>query len=319
MRGRLTTTLAITATWLAASALWAREPGHASLAGAPLVTLAFGAVIAAAGAWSDSWRRQRAPREWLDRALEVVTPRLNALLAETRERERLAQGRRNRREELVAAIRHELLTPLNAILGFTQLLESEVDGALSDAQREDVLAMTQAGEHLHELVQEVLEVAERGNERGTVLVQVDLTALVRDVSRWVEGQVAPGVRVSMDASEVWLARVDPRRLRQILLNLGGNAAKFTARGSIVFSLRSSPEHLEIEVSDTGVGIEEAELSRIFVPHEQAVTAGAGPAGWGLGLSIARGLARAQGGDIEASSRKGVGSRFVLRLPASVLQ
>jgi two-component system sensor histidine kinase/response regulator len=220
------------------------------------------------------------------------------------------------REEFVAAVRHELNTPLNAILGFTEVLLQEVDGPLTPQQREDVEAIRSAGAYLQELVEAVL--AEWAPDRNTPMpvMPVDLPVLAREVARLLEGQV-PDDRVALRVEVVGdppKPAADARRIRQVLINLGTNAIRATSRGSVTFEVAPHEEGVRLTVRDTGAGIPPERIPHLFEEFEQVGDAQANRGGSGLGLALTRDLVEWHGGRIEVASEPGAGSAFHVLLP-----
>ncbi|MCA9547742.1 MAG: HAMP domain-containing histidine kinase, partial [Myxococcales bacterium] len=208
---------------------------------------------------------------------------------------------------------HELRTPLNTITGFCHLLAADPD--LQPEQAEDVQAIAEGAAQLLGHVDEILDLGqiEAGQVEPLALEPVDLGGLARRVAaRLGKGARVPvGVQVA-EALPPVLA--DPRRIQQIVENLVGNAVKFTRTGRIdVVVDRYAPPAVSLRVSDTGPGIDAAELDAVFdefyrVQSQRTV------AGTGLGLPIARRLAERHGGRLWAESEPGVGSTFHLELP-----
>lgn len=218
---------------------------------------------------------------------------------------------------------HEIRTPLNAVLGFSQLLLRE--SALSPRQVEFLGIINHAGDHLLALINDILELARI--EAGRIAVEQEsfhLPRLLDEIAAMFRMRAeAKGVefRVEVARDLPRRARTDVRKLRQILVNLLGNAVKFTATGSVTLrvgharSPTGGDELLVVDVMDTGVGIAAEDVPRLFAAFEQTVT-GARAGGTGLGLAISRQQARVLGGDIEIESTLGAGSRFRLRLPVA---
>jgi signal transduction histidine kinase/CheY-like chemotaxis protein len=222
----------------------------------------------------------------------------------------------------ISNISHELRTPLNSILGYAQLLlqDGELDGQRAHAIR----VILRGGEHLLSLIEGTLDIARI--ESGKLALQqgpVDLRALLQEVTQMFELQAAAkGLRFGFDGPEFWptAVRADEKRLRQILINLLGNAVKFTARGEVRLVLRYARQMATFEIIDTGPGITSSELERIFEPFARASSAASsGTPGSGLGLTIARMLAELMGGELGASSEPGRGTTFRLRLFLPELQ
>ncbi|MBZ0118300.1 MAG: HAMP domain-containing histidine kinase, partial [Sandaracinaceae bacterium] len=221
------------------------------------------------------------------------------------------------REEFVAAVRHELNTPLNAILGFSQVLLDEIDGPLTAQQREDVDAICAAGLHLSDLIEAVLaEWAPDRSDTPLPLVAVDLEAVAQEVATMLRGQLAARPIVLEVRAEPDLPRPlgDRRRLRQALLNLGANALRATDAGSIVFELAHEGELVRITVRDTGTGIAAEELPRLFQEFTQVGQEERHPGGSGLGLALTRAMVEWHGGRIEVDTKLGAGSAFSILLP-----
>ncbi len=215
----------------------------------------------------------------------------------------------------LASISHEIRTPMNAILGFTQLLLR--DSSLSAGQRQYLETIGRSSEHLQALIDDVLEMSKI--EAGRVAAQpstFDLRALVDDLTGMFRLRTeAKKLRfeVEVDDGVPDTVVTDERKLRQILINLLGNAIKFTEQGHVLWRVWVDPSdtlasHLFIDVDDSGPGISVVDRERIFNPFEQAA-AGARAGGTGLGLAISRQFARLLGGDITVSSEVGRGSCF----------
>lgn len=224
------------------------------------------------------------------------------------------------REEFVAAVRHELKTPLNAILGFTEVLLEEIDGPLTAQQREDVTAIRQAGLYLSGLVEAVLEEwAPDEQETPLPVMAVDVDQLLREVARLLEGQAtAKNVAVRVESTAgVPSPLADPRRLRQVLINLGTNAVRATSKGSVTLSAAADPEGVRLTVRDTGRGIAPDDLARLFDEYAQAGDAASREGGFGLGLAITRDLVEWHGGRLEVETMIGEGSAFHVILPLEI--
>lgn len=224
------------------------------------------------------------------------------------------------KSEFLMNMSHELRTPLNAVIGFSQLLEIAAAEALTDKLLSYVHQIGESGHHLLSLVETMLDFANVQSSLmsfapETVNVEVALT----EVAQMLE-PMALAAQVSLRlALEDDLVRVvnDPLRLRQMVLNLAGNAVKFSKPGGVV-DLRARALDAErwcVEVEDHGIGISAADMQRLFAPFVQ-FSSGMSKAygGTGLGLALVRQIAQAQGGDVDVSSRLGEGSVFTLTLP-----
>lgn len=219
------------------------------------------------------------------------------------------------RAAFLAAVSHELRSPLNAILGFADILMEEVDGPLAPEAKEEVEQIRGSGQHLLGLINDILEFSalESGQLR-LARSRVDVLALANEVlkeSRGLVGDRPLQVRVE---GESLIARVDARRVRQILGNLVNNAIKFTQQGEVVVRIRRNGTFAHLSVSDTGPGISEADRALIFEEFQQARTERGRRRGTGLGLAITRRLVALHGGTITVQSQLGHGSTFEVNLP-----
>jgi signal transduction histidine kinase len=214
---------------------------------------------------------------------------------------------------------HELRTPLTAVIGYADLLASETSGQLSPKQAEQVGRIRASAWHLVSIIDEILTFArvEAGREQVR-RERLDAVEIARAACELLEPQArARGLELHADIppGPLWI-RSDPGKLRQILLNLLGNAVKFTDEGGVFLTV--SPEGddgLAFSVRDTGPGIPPEHVERIFEPFTQAdQSATRLKGGTGLGLAVSRSLARLLGGDVTVESTLGVGSTFTLRLP-----
>ena len=219
----------------------------------------------------------------------------------------------------LASMSHELRTPLNAIGGYAQLLEMGVRGPINEAQRTDLLKIQRSKNHLDALVSDVLSFAKLSAGKVEFRVtDVSVPAVVNAVIEMITPQVGTK-QLRLETGDIpagLMIKADEDKLRQILVNLLGNAVKFTSQGGTI-AVSASPRSDEtiVQVRDTGMGIAAEDLERIFEPFVQATSGqAAGGHGVGLGLAISRQLARAMGGDLWASSEPGRGSTFTLRLP-----
>jgi PAS domain S-box-containing protein len=222
------------------------------------------------------------------------------------------------KSEFLARMSHELRTPLNAILGYAQLLQR--DAAVGAAQRGQVETIRRSGEHLLTLIDDVLDLARvEAGKLDVSAVDTDLRALVRDVSAMFRERAENAglvFRSELVEPHPRLIRADDRRLRQILINLLGNAVKFTHAGEVrlrVFAERGGGEcwRATFEIADTGVGIAADDLRHIFDPFYQV--AGRNSEGIGLGLAITRRLVEAMGGELTVASELRRGTTFTLTL------
>jgi signal transduction histidine kinase/ActR/RegA family two-component response regulator len=220
------------------------------------------------------------------------------------------------KDEFLSRMSHELRTPLNAILGFAQLLELD---DLDARQRDNVAHIVSGGRHLLDLINEVLEISRI--ETGSVLPviePVDAAATIRDAIELVSPLAAQRsielAAPSDHGRDIWVS-ADHQRLKQILLNLLANAVKYNREGgSVTVRLTESGERARIEVTDTGQGIPQDQLPRLFIPFERLGAESTGVEGTGLGLVLALRLAEAMGGTLGVESQPWIGSTFHVELP-----
>jgi signal transduction histidine kinase len=222
------------------------------------------------------------------------------------------------RSAFLAALSHELRTPLNGILGFADVLLSEVDGPLDAATREDVGVIRTSASHLRSLIDDILELSalESGGLRLT-REAVDVYAIAEEVVR-EQGPIAASkhLQLELEGLRGAIADADPRRLRQVLGNIVGNAVKFTTHGGVrVIVEDHGGGEVVVHTIDTGPGIAPAARAAIFEEYGQTGDAATRRKGTGLGLAIARRLVTMHGGQIELRSAVGQGSRFTFKLPA----
>lgn len=221
--------------------------------------------------------------------------------------------------EFMANVTHELRTPLNGVIGFAELLRDELPGPLNAKQAAFVADILASGQQLLVLVEGILEMsrleaAEAGLEREPVEIGA---ALAERVAAHRQAADARGIAMALElAPDVGRAELDPRSLRRMLDVLLDNAIEFNRQGgTVAVSARRARDALEISVADTGIGIAQADLAKLFKPFVQ-LDAGLARqhGGLGLGLALAQKLAQLHGGSIEVSSEPGQGSRFTLRFP-----
>jgi signal transduction histidine kinase len=220
------------------------------------------------------------------------------------------------RSAFLAALSHELRTPLNAILGFTEVLLAEVDGPLSTEAREDLMVVRTSGEHLRSLIGDILDLsALESGELQLSRHHVDVFGVAVEVVREARltAQEKP-LEVNLDGGSA-TAWADPRRIRQILGNVIGNAIKFTTEGYVNVHVQGRGRFVAVSVSDSGPGIAPEEQAAIFEEYRQAGDVSARRVGTGLGLAITRRLVQMHGGFIEVQSDLGRGSRFTIVLPS----
>ncbi len=248
-------------------------------------------------------------------AIRDITDRkeAEAQLLEARE---LAEAANHAKSDFLSSMSHELRTPLNGVLGYAQILQRDKEATLR--QRENVESIINCGDHLLSLINDVLDLSKI--EAGRMDIDpapCDLEKLIRSLTDIVgerarSKDLAFAVDVSPEVPKGIIT--DGAKLRQVMVNLLGNAVKFTDEGSVTLKVSESTKgELALEVIDTGIGLEAHELEEIFDPFKQ-VEAGKAKGGTGLGLAISRQIAEKLGGTLEVDSEKGKGSCFRVKIP-----
>ena len=225
-----------------------------------------------------------------------------------------AEAANQAKSRYISTISHELRTPLNSILGYAQLMAE--DSELPPQRRQAVQVIKRGGEHLMQLIDGTLDIARI--EAGRLSLEpapMRLDLALAELAEMFQPQAAAkGLAFHYEAQgqlPAWV-RADEQRLRQILINLLGNAIKFSSSGAVALRVRHSREMATLEVQDSGPGLSEAELARIFEPFARGQASSA-TAGAGLGLTIAKMLTELMGGELSAQSTPGQGSCFRVRL------
>lgn len=222
------------------------------------------------------------------------------------------------KSEFLASMSHELRTPLNSIIGFADVLLEGLDGDLNERMEEDVRLIRESGRHLRELIGEILDMSKIEAGRMELRYEhIDLRQLGQDIM----ASAAPlaqekNLDMYLDLDEnLAVIEADRTRLRQILLNIMGNAIKFTEKGSVSLSMHNQAGHVLIAIRDTGIGIKEEDIPIVFEQFRQ-IDGGLNRAvgGTGLGMPITKKLVEIHGGDIWIESTYGQGTTFFFTLP-----
>ncbi|MBK6851019.1 MAG: response regulator [Burkholderiales bacterium] len=234
--------------------------------------------------------------------------------AQLQEAKRAADAANQAKSRYITTISHELRTPLNSILGYAQLLED--DPSIPPHRRGAVSVIRRGGDHLLSLIEGTLDIARIENGRLTLDVKpMRLQATLAELSTLFEVQAAAkGLSFRHEGDVPAWVRGDEKRLRQILINLIGNAVKFTARGHVTLRCQYAREMARFEIEDSGPGMSADELDRVFEPFARGSASGGAASGsTGLGLTIARMLTGLMGGELTVTSQPGVGTTFCVRL------
>ena len=234
-----------------------------------------------------------------------------------------AEAANRSKSEFLANMSHEIRTPMTAILGFVDVLH-ELTGAESEEALDAVNTIRRNGEHLMSIINDILDLSKiEAGQLAIESVPMSPIQIAQDVTELMQARAREKMLdLSLVVSDNVPRRIsaDPTRLRQVLMNLVGNAIKFTSHGSVTIRVsRNEMRHLTYEVVDTGIGLSAEQMGRLFVPFQQAdnsMTRKFG--GTGLGLAISRRLADMMGGTIRLESQLGVGSSFTLEFPIKSL-
>lgn len=227
-----------------------------------------------------------------------------------------AEAASRAKSEFLSSMSHELRTPLNAVLGFAQLLQ--LDKSLGDDQRDSVREIVRGGNHLLELINDVLDLARIESGRLELeFAPVDLRALCEECRSLVDPLLGDKqLRLRCEIAPGPPLRADKVRLRQVLLNLLSNAIKYNREGGEVSISTSSigPRRARVTVADTGVGIAPERLGEVFQPFNRLGAELGGIEGTGIGLTITQRLVRSMNGDVKVESVLGVGTSVSIDLP-----
>jgi signal transduction histidine kinase len=223
----------------------------------------------------------------------------------------------------LATVSHELRTPLNAIINFSFLLSQETEGAVNGQQADLLSRIETSGRNLLELINDILDLAKVDAGRMELnLEDIDPLDFARETARPIPGLIgSKPIRFEITApASLPAMRADRMRIRQVLLNLLSNAAKFTNEGSITLDIGISGGKLRFTVADTGIGMDERDIPRAFSEFTQLDSgANRNAPGTGLGLSIATKLVELHGSRLEVQSALGKGTRFHFELPLAAAE
>jgi len=251
--------------------------------------------------------------------LALTNEELRSVISEAKKAWAAADAANRSKAEFLAVMSHELRTPLNSIGGYVEIMEMELRGPLTDAQKSDLARIKRSQQHLLGIINDILNFTRlEATEVRFDIIDVRLRALITDLDAVVSSLArAKSLDYHCDSPEGNLyVRTDPDKLRQIMINLLSNAVKFTPDGGrIGVSWTMNERSVSIHVRDNGPGIPLDKHEAVFEPFvqlERGLTRTT--EGTGLGLAISRGLARGMGGDILLKSNVGIGSVFTVTIP-----
>ncbi len=227
------------------------------------------------------------------------------------------------KSEFVANMSHELRTPLNSIIGFSGILLKNKDASLTENDLKRAEKINRNGKHLLNLINDILDLSKiEAGKMEVSLSGCNVASLIAEVIDLTHTQAeSKGIELTCDlAAPTWIIETDEQKLRQTLINLVGNAIKFTQKGGvqvILEPLHRTAGKTMIRVKDSGIGISKDKLNEVFEPFRQADSSTTRQfGGTGLGLTISRSMIKQLGGELTAESTEGQGSIFSIRLPAS---
>ena len=256
--------------------------------------------------------------------LTTIATQASIAIQNARAYERLVQTAEQLREvdrlktQFLANMSHELRTPLNSIIGFSRVMLKGIDGPLTELQEADLTSIYNSGQHLLNLINSILDMSKiEAGKMELAFDEVPLHEIFPTVVATARGllkdrPIELRTEVPEDLPIVW---ADAQRIRQVLINLISNAAKFTERGYIALKVETDPKYVTVRVIDTGIGIAPEAQKRLFIPFQQVDASTSRRAGGtGLGLAICRSFVEMHGGRIWVESEPGKGSTFSFTLP-----
>jgi signal transduction histidine kinase/CheY-like chemotaxis protein len=292
-------------------------PAGAMIGATPGMTFLLLMLLAAFAAWFFVLAResQRAAEDESDRQTDMLMEEIAAhrhTYAELQRAKEVAEAANLAKSRYIVGVSHEIRAPLNAISGYAQLMERDP----GQDPRDSVRVIRRSATHLADLVDGLLDISRI--ENGTLTIDRARVNLIELLSQLVDMFRLQATAKGISFTHEWPANLpvwiytDEKRLRQILINLLSNAIKYTPAGGAALTVRWRGQVAEFEISDTGVGIAEADLERIFEPFERVGGDTSAP-GVGLGLTITKLLAAVLGGELTVKSQPGAGSVFKVRL------
>ncbi|MEH2119512.1 hybrid sensor histidine kinase/response regulator [Nostoc sp.] len=249
--------------------------------------------------------------------IEDITERKQIEL-KLRASQEAAEAASRAKSEFLATMSHELRTPLNAIMGLSQLLQQKIVGSLNEKQNEYVSCIYSSGEHLLELINDILDLSKVEAGKEELLLSPLSVSDLCNYAIWTvrDRALEKGLQLTHEIDlEADILIADERRIKQMLLNLLTNAIKFTPAGQVSLVVKKVPQGMTFTISDTGIGIDSNQFQFLFEPFKQLDSQlNRQYEGTGLGLALTRKLARLHGGDVTVTSILGEGSQFTLFLP-----
>ena len=290
------------------------------------------AVLLASGSWFwahtgiRSKKAEEREKQLITEAADAERKRaeeLAGLNEELEERTRELVQANSRLQELdrlksifIASMSHELRTPLNSIIGFTGILLMGATGKITEEQSKQLTMVKNSANHLLALINDIIDVSKIEADQVELRIEeFDLLTIVQEVKDSFTVDVdKKGLKMSLNMPEKLVIKSDERRVKQIMVNLAGNAVKFTDEGEVEMIALKKDSRIEISVRDTGIGMKKEDLDRLFKAFSRITVEGRTIEGTGLGLYLTKKMAKLLGGEISAESEFGKGSKFTFTLP-----
>ena len=260
-------------------------------------------------------------REHLEELIEARTQELGEKTEKLEEANVQLKDLDKLKSMFIASMSHELRTPLNSIIGFTGILLMGMAGELTKEQKKQLLFVKNSANHLLDLINDILDVSKIEAEKIDLsIASVDVSPLLAEIKDSFSSTIdIKGLSFKLVTPEHLLVESDRRRLKQVLMNIVGNALKFTDEGFVSVITRSMNDTVTISIKDTGIGIREADTKMLFQPFSRITHEGRIYEGTGLGLHLSQKLITLLGGDITCKSAYGKGTTFTITLPTTFEQ
>ena len=242
---------------------------------------------------------------------------LNQTSKELKEANVKLKGLDHLKSMFIASMSHELRTPLNSIIGLTGIILQGISGKITEVQRKELMMVKNSANHLLVLINDIIDVSKiEAGKVELVIEELDLSELIQEVSNSFKISVdKKDLKLSLETPERLIIKSDKRRAKQVIINLMSNAVKYMDKGEIEIKAAKKDECAEVSVADTGIGIKKENIKMLFRQFSRIHVAGMTRVeGTGLGLYISKKIADLLGGEIEAKSEFGKGSKFTFTLP-----
>ena len=251
------------------------------------------------------------------KAMLLMVEDLNQTSKELKEANIKLKGLDHLKSMFIASMSHELRTPLNSIIGLTGIILQGISGKITEVQRKELMMVKNSANHLLVLINDIIDVSKiEAGKVELVIEELDLSELIQEVSNSFKIAVdKKGLKLSLETPERLIIKSDKRRAKQVIINLMSNAVKYMDKGEIEIKAAKKDECVEVSVADTGIGIKKENIKMLFKQFSRIHVAGMTRVeGTGLGLYISKKIADLLGGEIEAKSEFGKGSKFTFTLP-----